>query len=86
MEMRLMREIASLRKDMASVAFYPSRTRTDANALAVTVLGERKLLIGSAVTSSDQVAYEARFRYAAGRLFLLSITELTNEEREKRFR
>ena len=43
MEKRLMREIASLKKDMASVAFYPSRTRTDANALSVTVFGERKL-------------------------------------------
>lgn len=86
MEKRLMREIASLKKDMASVAFYPSRTRTDANALSVTVFGERKLLIGSAVTSSDPVAYEARFRYAAGRLFLLSITELSNEERDKCFR
>lgn len=86
MERRLMREVASLKKDMASVAFYPSRTSTDAGALSVSVLGERKLLIGSAVTSSEEAAYEARFRYSAGRLFLLSITELSPEERQKRFR
>lgn len=85
-EKRLTREITELKKDSASIVFMPSRTRATPKDLTVDILGERRQLIGSVVTSVRSVCYRLRFRHDAGRLFLTTLTELPEEEAHRIFR
>lgn len=82
---RLSREMESLRADNASVVFHPWRTRTNADALTVEVLGERRILIGSAVTSERETCYRLAFRHEAGRVWLASVSEVPPEEAGRLF-
>lgn len=85
LERRLMREIESLKADRAASVFYPSRTRVDAERLTVDIEGERRLLIGSKVTSVQKVVLRVRARYDAGRLHLTSLAEVPAEEAARLF-
>lgn len=85
LERRLMREIESLKADRVASVFYPSRTRVDAERLTVDIEGERRLLIGSKVTSVQKVVLRVRARYDAGRLHLTSLAEVPAEEAARLF-
>lgn len=64
-----------MKKEHSSTIFYPSTAVVNEKALTVKVTGEQKLLVGNTVTSKRQKTWSMRFRYDAGRLFLLSITD-----------
>ena len=85
MERRLLREVESLRADRAASVFYPSRTRVDADHFTVDVEGERRVLIGSKVAGSERIVLRVRARYDAGRLYLLSLSEVPAAEAQKLF-
>ena len=57
----------------------------DAERLTVDIEGERRLLIGSKVTSVQKVVLRVRARYDAGRLHLTSLAEVPAEEAARLF-
>ncbi len=64
-----------MKKDHSSTIFYPKNASVDEKALIVKVTGTQKLVIGNTVTSTHEKTWTLRFRYTAGRLFLLSVTD-----------
>lgn len=64
-----------MKKDHSSTIFYPQKAVVDDKKLVVKVTGTQKLVVGNTVTSTRTKSWTMRFRYAAGRLFLLSVTD-----------
>lgn len=64
-----------MKKDHSSTIFYAKSATVDAQGLVVKVTGMQKLVVGNTVTSSREKTWTMHFRYDAGRLFLLSVTD-----------
>lgn len=65
--------------NQASTAFYPSATSVDVQARRVCVRGERKTLIGKAVTSDESVTACLSLVVRGGRLWIAGLTQEPEE-------
>ena len=67
--------VAELVKTKAAVAFFPEAVRVDADSGDVCMSGERRVLIGKTVTSSEMKTLCAGTVVRGGRLWITQLTE-----------
>lgn len=75
LQTKLVLEAESLKADHASSLFYPQSIKVKADELQVTATGEKIQMIGTKLTDQYDCALTMKFELAAGRLYLVSITE-----------
>lgn len=73
----LTRGAESLKRNQASLAFFPKRSAIDVDKQTVCVTGERKTLLAKTVTSSEEVTACLKTTVRMGRLWIVQLT-LTN--------